>query len=148
VPDRADPRCYRDPNANRRGADAVASCFSPTVSSGPDAASVVPASPEHRTSDEEAHVTGAHVTPEPGSTSGLLEQRQGRGGEDVTGVCRGEIDGAVHLEHVTTAGLVADQIDAREVEPECGDRATRKVTCCGRRTDAPAGSAESDVRAP
>jgi hypothetical protein len=79
---------------------------------------------------------------------GSLEERHGRDRKDVVGVRRVEVGCAVDLDNVSTAGLVAGNIDAGEVEPERGDRAERKLTRRGRRTHAPAGGAQSDVRAP
>jgi hypothetical protein len=54
---------------------------------------------------------------------GSLEQRGGRGREDVVAVRRVEVDRAVDLEHVVAIGRVAGDVDASEIEPERGDRA-------------------------
>jgi hypothetical protein len=79
---------------------------------------------------------------------GSLEQRRGRGREDVVGVGGVEVDRAVDLEDVAATGRVAGDVDAGEVEPERGDRARRERTRCRRRTHARAEGAQGDVRPP
>jgi hypothetical protein len=57
---------------------------------------------------------------------GSLEQRRGRGGEDVGGVGRVEVDRSVDLEDVPAAALVGGDVDAGEVDPNCRNGAERE----------------------
>src|SRR5262249_54868821 len=72
----------------------------------------------------------------------------GDGCEDVVRVGRVEVDGAVDLEDVAAAGRVGRDVYAREIEPECGDRAEGELTCRRRRIDASADGAQRHVRPP
>jgi hypothetical protein len=82
------------------------------------------------------------------TSRGSLEQRRGRGAEDLAPVRRVEVDRTVDLEDVATAVLVGRDVDAGEVERERGDRADGECTRRWRRTHTPADGAESDVRPP
>ncbi len=79
---------------------------------------------------------------------GSLEERRGRGLEDVTGICCVEVNRAVDLEDIAPAGLVAGDVDAGEVDPERSNSAERERTRRRRRTHAPADGAQSDVHPP
>src|SRR5262245_50655762 len=91
---------------------------------------------------------GGHPWLEASTIRGSLEQRRGRGREDVVGVDGVEVDRAVDLEDVAATGRVAGDVDAREVEPERGDRAQRERTRRRRRTHVRTDGAKGDVRPP
>jgi hypothetical protein len=77
-----------------------------------------------------------------------LEERSGHAREDVICVRRVEINCAVDLEDMPPASPVAGDVDAREIEPERGNRPERELTRCRRRAHTPADSAQRHVRTP